>query len=160
MSKQGWIQDGLAMYMVWLLYTEFGGYASCTATPVHNLPTYISSSQDPKCFLGQWGDRGPSKTSYQQLAKEPVVLLTLYSGPLFLLYNPSTRGEPSRVWNIWRGNGGVYVLFIYCWSSCDKLIHTAIDVWRGKLGVHWDNKDGCGIMPEERKSGKNILKEG
>ena len=24
----------------------------------------------------------------------------------------------------------------------------AINVWRGKSGVHWDNEDGCGIVPE------------
>ena len=32
-----------------------------------------------------------------------------------------------------------------------KLIHTAINVWRGKSGVHWDNKDECSISPEMEK---------
>ena len=45
-----------------------------------------------------------------------------------------------------------------------KFIHTSIDVWRGKSGVHWDNKGGCSVGPgmeevwqEHLKVGVNVI---
>ena len=62
----------------------------------------------------------------------------------------------------WRSVSFVYLLLIKLLLTSHKLklVHMAINVWRGKSGVHWDSKDGCGIVLEMRKSGKNISKEG
>ena len=38
--------------------------------------------------------------------------------------------------------------------------YTAINVWRGKSEVHWDNTDGCGIMPEIEKVWQEHLEGG
>ena len=29
-----------------------------------------------------------------------------------------------------------------------KATHASINLWRGKLGVHWDDNDGCCVGPE------------
>ena len=64
-----------------------------------------------------------------------------------------------------KGKWQSVVLFIYCWLSCYwlhklKLVHMAINVWRGKSGVHWDNEDGCGIVPETEKVWQEHLNGG
>ena len=41
-----------------------------------------------------------------------------------------------------------------------KFIHTSINVWRGKLGVHWDNKGGCSVGPGMEEVWQEHLKVG
>ena len=126
---------------------------------------YLSGSQESKYFLDWWCNRGSSKTSYQhfdQQVKGQVDSITQYSSPLSLLYKLSTRRGPSRMWNIWRGNGEAYFFF---WSSChwlqlslNSFIHLLMCV--GGSGVHWDNKGGCSVGPGMEEVWQEHLKVG
>ena len=53
----------------------------------------------------------------------------------------------------WQSVSFIYSLLIKLSLTSHKLqlIHMAINVWRGISGVHWDNKDECGIVPEMEK---------
>ena len=62
----------------------------------------------------------------------------------------------------WQSVSFVYLLLIKLLLTSHKLklVHMAINVWRGKSGVHWDSKDGCGIVLEMEKVWQEHLKGG
>ena len=62
----------------------------------------------------------------------------------------------------WQSVSFIYSLLIKLSLTSHKLksVHMAINVWRGKSGVHWDNEDGCGIVPEMEKVWQEHLEGG